>query len=284
MNDFTVESMRRQDLDLAADWATREGWNPGLHDAEIFYTTDPKGFFIGRLNGEVVAMVSAVRYEPDFGFMGFYIVSPEFRDKGYGGRVVLEALNHLDRCCIGLDGVEEQQRNYARHGFRYAYPNIRFEGHGSGPVCMPSEKVEILPLAAFSSEEIQRYDRLHFPANRPEFLTAWITQPESLALGIRREKRLCGFGVRRRCRKGHKIAPLFADDPEGAAILLAALRDGLSSDIPFYLDVPGNNPAALAMAEAAGMSPVFKTARMYRGEAPILPDQEIYGITSFELG
>ena len=38
------------------------------------------------------------------------------------------------------------------------------------------------------------------------------------------------------------------------------------------------------MAEAFGMHPVFETARMYNKEAPPLPLEKIYGITTFELG
>jgi hypothetical protein len=32
------------------------------------------------------------------------------------------------------------------------------------------------------------------------------------------------------------------------------------------------------------MTPVFETARMYRGVDPGLPAERIFGITSFELG
>ena len=50
------------------------------------------------------------------------------------------------------------------------------------------------------------------------------------------------------------------------------------------LDTPEANPAAVALAERYGMTPVFETARMYRGGDPGLPAARIFGITSFELG
>jgi hypothetical protein len=40
----------------------------------------------------------------------------------------------------------------------------------------------------------------------------------------------------------------------------------------------------MTLSKEIGMTPVFHTARMYLGETPELPIQEIYGITSFELG
>ena len=30
---LTVSSMNAEEIALAVDWAAREGWNPGLHDA-----------------------------------------------------------------------------------------------------------------------------------------------------------------------------------------------------------------------------------------------------------
>jgi hypothetical protein len=48
--------------------------------------------------------------------------------------------------------------------------------------------------------------------------------------------------------------------------------------------VPEPNAAAITMARDAGMAPAFETARMYAGQAPKLPIEQIYGITSFELG
>jgi hypothetical protein len=49
---YEVRTMTRAEVDLAVDWAALEGWNPGLHDADCYYKTDPNGFFIGMLNDE----------------------------------------------------------------------------------------------------------------------------------------------------------------------------------------------------------------------------------------
>ena len=51
-----------------------------------------------------------------------------------------------------------------------------------------------------------------------------------------------------------------------------------------FLDVPEPNQSALALAARYGLTAAFETARMYRGAAPALSLDRIYGITSFELG
>ena len=38
--------MYRSEVDDLVDWAAREGWNPGLHDAELFWVTDPAAFTV----------------------------------------------------------------------------------------------------------------------------------------------------------------------------------------------------------------------------------------------
>jgi len=44
------------------------------------------------------------------------------------------------------------------------------------------------------------------------------------------------------------------------------------------------NTAAVALARRHGMVPVFETARIYTKAIPDLPINEIFGVTSFELG
>lgn len=286
MRDWQISVMTAEELELAVDWAAREGWNPGLHDARVFHATDPSGFLLGRLDGEPVALVSAVRYGDAFGFLGFYIVAPGRRNRGYGGRVALAALEHLRGCrCIGLDGVEAQQANYARHGFRWVHPNFRYQGRGPclTPPALPP-KLELRAWHDLEAGDLSDYDRRHFPADRGSFLARWCAAPGVRAWAAMGKTGLHGFGVIRPCREGFKIGPLFAANPATAAGLLAALRRELAPDSRFYLDVPGDNPAAVALAESLGMTRVFATARMYLGEPPQLPSREIFGITSFELG
>ena len=77
MANFTIRRMKEPEVQIAIDWAQKEGWNPGLNDASCFYKTDPNGFFIGLLGQEPVAVGSAVIYSEDFSFCGLYIVKNE---------------------------------------------------------------------------------------------------------------------------------------------------------------------------------------------------------------
>jgi GNAT superfamily N-acetyltransferase len=278
---YTIRTMRRDDLDLALDWAAAEGWNPGLHDAECFHGADPGGFFMGFLGEEPVSAISAVKYGDTFGFIGLYLVRPDYRGRGYGLRIWKAALNYLARRDIGLDGVVAQQENYRRSGFEWAYANIRYQGTGGGP---RSLTLGVLPLSTFTWDEILAYDRPYFPQDRSGFLRGWIAQPQSTAVGIRDEGRLAGYGVLRACRSGYKIGPLFADRADLAERLFDALKAVVPDDAALYLDLPAVNGKGIELAERNHMSPVFETARMYKGRTPDVPLQRVFGVTTFELG
>ncbi|HNW92894.1 MAG TPA: GNAT family N-acetyltransferase [bacterium] len=275
-----IRAMRATEVHLPLEWAAREGWNPGLYDAELFYAADPAGFFVGEIGGAPVATISAVRYGDRFGFIGLFIVRPDCRGGWLGPRLAQAALEHLGDRTIGIDGVLAKVRNYQTYGFALAHRNARYAGDGGGPGGDGTE-----PLAAFAADEIAAYDLRHFGFPRPAFLRGWLKQNEalSLALGVRRAGRLARYGSIRKCRVGYKIGPLFADDAEGAAMLCAALAARAAGSV-YYLDIPESNPQALALVRARGMKEVFATARMYRGTPPVLPLAGIYGITSFELG
>ncbi|RXK87520.1 GNAT family N-acetyltransferase [Chlorobaculum sp. 24CR] len=278
---YTIRTMTRHEIRLAVEWAAAEGWNPGLEDAECFYRADPDGFLVGLLDGEPTACISVVRYGNSFGFLGFYIVRPEYRGRGLGLAIWNAGLQRLGGRVVGLDGVVAQQENYRKSGFVLAYRNIRYMGVSSQNRENPREAV---PLSSIPFEELAVCDREFFPDDRRDFLQCWTSRQQSRAFGVRRNGKLSGYGLIRPCRAGFKIGPLFADNTELAETLFGALESSVPEGSPIFLDIPEVNPAALKLVQRHEMSVVFETARMYKGPAPQLPVERIFGVTTFELG
>jgi hypothetical protein len=90
--------------------------------------------------------------------------------------------------------------------------------------------------------------------------------------------------VIRRCGRGWKVGPLFADDATAAEAILDALLSRIPAADPWILDIPEPNAAARTLVERRGTSQVFATARMYTGPAPSIDLDRIFGVTTFELG
>ena len=76
----------------------------------------------------------------------------------------------------------------------------------------------------------------------------------------------------------------FSSFPELAESLLLALKSGVKTKEPIYLDTPEVNRAAVSLAKRYNMEVVFETARMYKGERPDMPLHRVFGVTSFEVG
>lgn len=284
-----IRNMTRPEVDELVNWAAREGWNPGRHDAELFWATDPDAFIAADIDGELIGGGAITAYQGDFGFMGFFIVRPEFRGQGLGNRLWHARRERLiarlrPGATIGMDGVFAMQDYYAKGGFVFSHRDIRFRAEiPDQPPTPPVGAETIVHLAQVPFDQVLAYDRTCFPAPRPTFLAGWIGQPDALALGCLRAGQLSGYGVIRRCGEGCKIGPLFADDALAAKAIYAHLA-GFAAGGPLFLDTPENNPAALELARQEAMVEVFGCARMYLGPMPDLAHARIFGVTTFELG
>jgi GNAT superfamily N-acetyltransferase len=277
--EFKIRKMSREEVEFAVEMAATEGWNPGTHDGKIFYETDPEGFFMAEVSGKPVGCASAVAYDDSFGFLGFYVVKPEFRGRGIGTKLTEKCLKYLGDRNIGLDGVVENEEKYQKiMKFRSFYSNLRFEGRGGGKVPDGLTKLSTVPF-----EALLDHDRKMFPALRSSFLEKWIKQPDSCSFAAVEAEKLKGYGVIRKCWQGYKIGPLFADSPEIAEKILLALKASVPGE-SVYLDVPEPNKEAMRIAEKYRMTVMFKTIRMYSREEPEIKLENVYGVTSFELG
>jgi len=283
--DLVIRPASAEEFATAVQWAANEGWNPGLDDLNAFHLADPSGFLIGWKGATPISSISVVRYGPQFGFIGFYIVHPDHRGAGAGLATWHAGMKHLADRTVGLDGVVDQQDNYRRSGFDYVHANVRYSGTVDLNCAVPAD-VDIRPLERSDVDRVLAFDRAFFPSARTEFLRAWIdpeaaTRRTMLAL---RDGSAIGFATIRQCQAGFKVGPLFADDRVIAEGLLAAVCDGVPKDSVISVDVPLPNKSAVQMVESLGLSPAFETARMYRGPDPELPLERIFGISTFELG
>lgn len=291
MTGFEINGASAADMALIRDWADEEGWNPGDSDRFAFAVADPGGFLVGRLDGEPVACISAVRYGAGFGFIGFYISRPEVRGRGYGIQLWRAGMERLDGRLVGLDGVVEQQDNYRKSGFRSAWNNVRHEGvprAAADPAEAPGSGgagpgLELVDAGTLPFGQLAAYDRKFFPAPRDAFLAAWVGLPGRTGLAAVRDGRIEGLGVIRPCSGASRIGPLYAASPEVAQALLLRLAEHAPDGV-VAVDVPDAHPRATALAARLGLAPTFEAARMYTGPEPDVDLTGMYGVASLELG
>lgn len=283
--DYQIRQATRKELDTAVKWAAAEGWNPGLHDASVFWKTDPKGFFVIEKDKLMIGSVSGVSYNDKFGFGGFFIIKKPYRNQGLGTKLadhfIKSLSSRLDKGApIGIDGVFNMQPTYAKWGFKFSHRNLRMESVAKR-LDFNSQRVEKIVLSDFDS--ILHLDEECFGFDRSVFLKDWLKMPDGLALKYTAGKSPKGYGVVRKCHKGFKIGPLFADNYSTANELFKGLSNYAAGKM-LYLDTPEINSAAIKLAKEYQMKECFGCARMYLGPAPKLPYHKIFGVTTFELG
>ncbi len=266
------------------DWAAKEGWNPGPSDAEVFWQTDPDGFY-GFFDGEeLVAGGAIISYGGAFGFMGLYIVRSDYRGSGVGRRLWYlrrdTLLNRLDKnASIGMDGVLDMQPFYKKGGFEIAFRDERYQRKGERFAYSTS----VATLKPSDIQGVHKYDRICFGFARPSFLDAWLSVKDSHAFTYKVEDKIVGYAVMRKTGIGAKIGPLFADDKEVAEELYKACLTAGAGE-PVFLDIPVINGDAVSLVKKYNCDYVFECARMYYGTPPDIPIRQIFGITTFELG
>ncbi|MFC3195837.1 GNAT family N-acetyltransferase [Marinicella sediminis] len=279
VNDMIIRTATPEDIIQMIDWAAAEGWNPGLNDAHCYQLADPNGFFVGMIDDQMVACISAVRYQ-GFGFIGFYMVKPEYRGRGLGMHIWYHAMEYLSGCQIGLDGVVAQRKNYEKSGFRMAHKSIRYAWQHQSI----ADAVAMKPPADHNEDTLLSYLDDFFPASRHAFNSAWRSQDNAKEFLVSEAGKIKGYGVIRACLEGYKIGPLFASDLATAQCILEQLTIELTDGCQVFLDVPKVNKKAVQLVTQMGAEPVFETVRMYIGGAPRIHVYNTYGITSFEIG
>ena len=82
----------------------------------------------------MVAGISAVAYGAELRLHRALHLPPGLRGKGHGKAVWDAGMARLAGRTVGLDGVPEQQANYAAMGFAKAYETVRLTGVFPSPV------------------------------------------------------------------------------------------------------------------------------------------------------
>jgi predicted N-acetyltransferase YhbS len=276
-NQPTLRPMRPEELAPVLGWAAEEGWNPGREDAAPFFAADPEGFFVAELDGAPVAAISVVNHSAEMAFLGLYLCRPAYRGRGIGYALWRHALDHAGGRTVGLDGVAAQQANYARSGFVLTGATLRWEGR-----LAPQPDPQIRLATPADAAAIAALDRNANGYARPRFLAAWTAPAESRRTLVLETEGVAGFTTVRRCGRGCKIGPLIAPDAGAAWRLIGAALAEMGEELA-VVDVPEANTALAGRLEAAGFGETFRTARMYRGPAPVA-SALLQGVGTLELG
>ncbi|KAF9580593.1 hypothetical protein BGW38_002694 [Lunasporangiospora selenospora] len=260
----------------------RINWNPaalGEDIRDVYYNIDPQGFFVGKLSAtdfvttttppstyldetyqgspedRVVCMIGSVRFNSDQGWVGYYVVDPDFRGQGYGVKIFDVALDHLAQTrSVGLYGVLPQVENYRKSGFTlFGWTAIRHQGSAvdlyenrerelalqiraqmklkaNGPWrSLLDQDVDLQDLIAIDYKAtglvrpgyIQDWVRFHSERSDIGCYGVALVSPEADGeASSSRKSRILGYACVRRGEQAYRVGPLYATSPEVAKQIL----------------------------------------------------------------
>ncbi len=292
--DYTIRSLEEYDIEKVIYWSRNEGFAPGYGDVGIYKNTDKQGLWIGALDSRPIGCIAGVKYNPDYGFIGLFIVDKVFRGKGFGLKLWEHVINKLDDVpCLGIEAATDRISDYQKWGFKPSSITTRWriiKHEGSSifdKVKQLTDKFCILDGSQISPEIIQLYDEKKEDSPRPHFLSDWLSHKEGSVRAILDESGSCvAFCRLRPCLlkkgSGYRIGPLIAESPLLASLLLCNIISNYNGVI--LIDSPGINVQANILFRSMGFNSISHTIRMYKGTQPSISMKDVYGLACLELG
>ena len=136
VNKIKIEKVRKKDLEKLIkvyeeaykdlkDYA-EEGYENILKYLNWLYKQDKEGFFVAKLNDEIIGFICADKnWTKDRGEIHEFVVSPKYQGLGIGKKLFETALNYLRKSgkkCVGLwvgEKNEKAKSFYKKYGFEY---------------------------------------------------------------------------------------------------------------------------------------------------------------------
>lgn len=281
-----VRPLTRDELDVVLGWATEEGWNPGRSDAAALWAADPDGLWGVEVDGVLVGAGTTLRQGDRHGVVGLLLVDPQHRHEGIGALtfpfLVDGALSRLSPgASLSLHCPVEHQDFCERFGFQLVRHVARATATGTmgrrGPYAGQLRTLRLLPF-----DKVVAYDARHVGGERPDFVRAWMAPEGGHGLGCYEAGEMIGFAVMRPAVDGFRIGPLYADEPDIAEDLVVALS-GAALGERITLDIPLDNPDAVALAGRHGFTQTRAAVALNLGEVPPAARDHVYAETTLEF-
>ena len=225
-----------KDIDTITRRTVKEGWHVGPHDFQCGFAFDPKGVFIGEVDGELVSHIHVTRFPKHSAFVGGHVVTDKFRRKGIALKDIFVAINACNQGdTIGSDVGFELTPASKKLGYK-----IEWDSYVA--TLSPEKIVANLAKMKFPSnvavnsihninlEKLLDYDSLVFGTERKMFMERWIKAPGSFGFATVDKNchsdEITGYAVIKQVIRGGgteiglAVAPLYADSAQIAKVLL----------------------------------------------------------------
>lgn len=262
-----------------------EGWNQLEKDWSLLISYRENANFVAVLGDRIVGSVTALNYAGAVAWIGMMLVDKDYRGRGIGRALMLEAMEELDACTsIKLDATPAGRPLYLKLGFQDEYSLYRMTNPSAPEISPEDPSIEPRKMQVTDLPEVMAFDQQVFGADRGD-LIGWLyeSSPE-LARIIRIKDRLTGFCLGRPGKNFIQIGPVQARSEAQAKALMAAAVNQVSGHA-LVVDIPTGKAGMVHWLEGCGFQIQRPFERMYLHANPH-PGmiENLYLIAGPELG
>lgn len=269
------------DLPLGMRLKSQARWNQTEADWRRVLELQPDGCFVAELDGQGVG-TTCVSVFGEIGWISMVLVEESVRGHGVGKRAMEHALEYLDRTGVPtarLDATPLGRPLYERLGFVVEYELARWTGVAQGEELhpnirllndLPIEMVVSLDRDATGTDRRRLLERLY--QERPDAMHVFLDCGQ-----------LIGYRWLRRGSQFTQIGPAVAREASAGCALLDAAMVSCQGQ-PVAIDLPVDNQAAVAWAQARGLTIQRQLTRMSRGRSVHDRPEQLWGSFGPEKG
>jgi predicted GNAT family acetyltransferase len=266
---FDIDALTRTDIAAAFDLSAEAGENQSLGDWTMLLRHG-ETFSVRDSSGKPLAACATLNYPPRIGWIAVLLVSPPYRRRGIGTRLLRHVVERLRRQGLTpmLDvpaGAFEPEA----FGFATLATIERWRGRGRGPGAAVSPADEQL------RDAIQR-DAKVFGGKREALLLDLAARPDALTVTAGDAHLFCRTG-----RRSTQVGPVLADTAAAGTSIVGDAIDTIDGEI--ILDVPSTQTELREMLAGRGFAVVETFARMALGRAPA-PAERLRVTAGTDLG
>lgn len=90
--EYIIAPAKPEEVKFFQDIQHKLHWDPLINSYLTLPEINPDGILLGKIGGEIVSCILALRHSKKFGFIAVYWVKKEFRGRGYGVQIFTQAL------------------------------------------------------------------------------------------------------------------------------------------------------------------------------------------------
>jgi len=251
---------------------------------------DVDSFYVGELNGEMIASLVQTPIADDLVYVSAIYVDERHRKLGLTRRMINTAQEVEERknriATSVLDSYEHLVSVYEKFGYRSAAKTTTYQGTVSANATQERFGTDVAEVGDADLNRLISYDDKCFirPGStwRREFLTRWIKIPGGRAVMAVSQDEVVGYGCRRPSITAdghHFIGPLYADSYGISWDLVQELTsDVIGQTVSMTVVEP--NVEALRLVDEMKLKDTEPMIRMFRDGQPKTLSPQIVAITS----